>query len=314
MPEGGRIFLGDIRSYPLIACHDLERALASVADDATAEDIMHSITQLADVQSELLLSPSFFFDLQHQHPEITHVEIRPKLMELQNELSHYRYTVILHVGQHPHLDSPVDWLRWSDLKLAISDLPHCLRSSNEHVVRITHLPLEDLKGVEAILNQVRSGSCVDPVALRQRLATITSSTLSVPYLIHKMAVDEGWSVSLDYSNQDVSDGYLQAIFVHAANQDITGKFPPPLPQPKLHNTPAAARANSAAALSSLMRLLRTKLPESMIPNRIVSLAALPFNKNGKLDRRLLATQEYLSSQDGSSYSPASKPRIGPRSV
>ncbi|THU92946.1 AMP-binding-domain-containing protein, partial [Dendrothele bispora CBS 962.96] len=103
---GGRIFVGDVRSFSLIQFHDLERALATLESSASLDDIKEAMKRFGKVQSELLLDPAFFHQLRDIMPEVAHVEIIPKTFEYRNELSRYRYNVVLHIHKAPPIIVP----------------------------------------------------------------------------------------------------------------------------------------------------------------------------------------------------------------
>src|ERR1700754_333497 len=84
--------------------HPLEMQASSLF--ASTSDIAVTLNAYKHGQTELLVSPGFFFGLQRRVPSITHVEIKPKLMWVRNEFSRYRYSVILHVHDKPNIISP----------------------------------------------------------------------------------------------------------------------------------------------------------------------------------------------------------------
>ncbi|KAL8673562.1 MAG: hypothetical protein Q9168_002016 [Polycauliona sp. 1 TL-2023] len=92
------IFFGDIRSYALQKEFLISRALHKLEEKASKDDVQEKMMEMAQAELELLTDPGFFTSLQDQFPDlIEHVEILPKKMRANNELSCYRYTAILHV-------------------------------------------------------------------------------------------------------------------------------------------------------------------------------------------------------------------------
>ena len=71
--------------------------------------------------------------------------------------------------------------------------------------------------------------------------------------------------------------------------------------------PAAGAALDRDALAQVMQSLRTRLPQYMLPQHLVALAAIPLLPNGKVDRRALPPPASLlaAADDGA-------PRTGPR--
>ena len=149
------MFFGDIRSFPLSVYHDTQRAFATVTSTTKASDVLLAIDRLANMQSELLLSPQFFFDLQSRYPEIKHIEIHPKMMLTRNELSRYRYTAILFVERTPMLREPPTWFSWSDLGLTMEEFPRYLRTCSEDILGLWNIPMEDMIGLQSVVNVLR---------------------------------------------------------------------------------------------------------------------------------------------------------------
>ena len=101
--NGGCIFLGDLRSVGLDAHHDLARVIhCDPSSDLSASEIQKRLDLWRNRQVELKINPSFFFQLQKRPgSRISHIEILPKMMTTCNELSQFRYQVVLHIGSQP---------------------------------------------------------------------------------------------------------------------------------------------------------------------------------------------------------------------
>src|SRR4029077_4885884 len=94
---GGAIFLGDIRSLPLLeAFHtsiELQRASASTSQQELLERIGKQLAK----EKELTIDPALFLALKGQFPQISHVEIQHKRGRSHNELTRFRYDVLIHI-------------------------------------------------------------------------------------------------------------------------------------------------------------------------------------------------------------------------
>ncbi|KAE9402498.1 acetyl-CoA synthetase-like protein, partial [Gymnopus androsaceus JB14] len=301
MASTGRIFIGDVRSHALIPYHDVERMLASIEHDADIEDGRIIMQRYEEVQTELLLSPAFFYQLQKQFPEIAHVEIKPKLMKARNELSRYRYTVILHIGTPPMLITPKHWVDFADIG-STADIRSELRKrqcESGDVIGVTHIPIADIQIISDVLDRIEN--LTNPVSdLRHRIA---AQLVSTPAELKQIAREEGCEVILDYSSQGRHDNFLSAIFIPSAHSTeyLAGNFPriPSLDHSEYpsHNAVAKKTADVAAVLHSLEKRLRKGLPAYMVPSRIINLEHLPLNASGKLDRKLLSSAPFFESCD-----------------
>lgn len=57
---------------------------------------------------------------------------------------------------------------------------------------------------------------------------------------------------------------------------------------RARRTSSCVRCTGDAAEADLLAALRDRLPEYMVPRRIMLVESLPLNANGKIDRRALA--------------------------
>jgi amino acid adenylation domain-containing protein len=95
---GGHLFIGDIRSLPLLETfyQSVECYQASVP--LTPEQLRDRVQRRIAQEQELVIDPAFFTALQQHLPQITHVQIQPKQGRYENELNRFRYDVILQIG------------------------------------------------------------------------------------------------------------------------------------------------------------------------------------------------------------------------
>ena len=95
--HGGYIFVGDVRSLPLLeALHasvQLHQAPSSLSRAQLRQQVQNRMAQ----EEELIIDPAFFIALREYLPRISHMEILPKRGRYHNELTRFRYDVILHV-------------------------------------------------------------------------------------------------------------------------------------------------------------------------------------------------------------------------
>ncbi|KAF7337651.1 Amino acid adenylation domain-containing protein [Mycena sanguinolenta] len=289
MKSGGRIFLGDIRSYGLIEYHNTQRALGSLPGHASVIDVRKMLEGFSTTQTELLLNPSFFFNLQHRLPGITHVEILPKVMSARNELSRYRYTVVLHVAEQPTLIKPSTWVDFSTVDTPVQELRSVLRDSDESAVGLTKIRVLDLERIYSLRTQIDASDAEEAVASLHSHLVLSLGELSSPHALRLTAAQEGWTAFFDHSVQGFGSdcNYLQAIFVRTSSlptteRSIAGGFDVPaiLPGPK----------------SESSRMYAKHFPPYMVPH-IVTLDAFPLTVGGKMDSRLLASAQFFDAHD-----------------
>src|SRR5262249_24642187 len=106
----GRIFLGDVRHYGLLDAFHLSVQLYQARPEVSLRDLAASVSHKVRTESELLINPAWFYMLKERCARISQVQILPKEARYQNEMSAYRYDVVLLVGGEATLEPRVPWL------------------------------------------------------------------------------------------------------------------------------------------------------------------------------------------------------------
>ncbi|MGW3917430.1 AMP-binding protein, partial [Streptomyces sp. NPDC005070] len=113
LAPGGSLFLGDVRSLDLACCLQTGIALArpgGVGGDREA--LRRGIGHRVATETELLLSPALFGALARELPRVRAVDVRLKRGVHHNELSRYRYDVVLSTAEPVADLSGVPVVRW----------------------------------------------------------------------------------------------------------------------------------------------------------------------------------------------------------
>jgi amino acid adenylation domain-containing protein len=98
--SGGFVFVGDVRSLPLLEAFHTSVEIFKSGDALPVEELQRRVSNRVSDEEELILDPDFFDALKEYLPQISHVEILPKRGRVQNELTRFRYQVVIHIGEH----------------------------------------------------------------------------------------------------------------------------------------------------------------------------------------------------------------------
>ncbi|HEU4963515.1 MAG TPA: amino acid adenylation domain-containing protein [Bacilli bacterium] len=112
---GGSIFVGDVRSLPLLETFHTDVELFQAEDDLDVETFHSRVQARIGKDNELLMNPAFFYALQEHLPQVQDVQVLIKKGRGHNELIEFRYDVILHVGE------PVQEVNTADLSIVRLD-------------------------------------------------------------------------------------------------------------------------------------------------------------------------------------------------
>jgi SAM-dependent methyltransferase len=118
--SGGRIFIGDVRHLGLLPLFHGAVQFAKAPPSASARWLKRKVLLAVEQDRELVIDPQFFLELTHSIPRISGVEILLKRGQAHNELTRYRYDVVLHVGETRSIPSrrEAEWRDVSNRRLA----------------------------------------------------------------------------------------------------------------------------------------------------------------------------------------------------
>ena len=111
---GGRIFLGDLRHLGLLEAFRGAVQWRKAAAGLNAGRLRHRVAQAVREDQELVLDPALFEALARRLPGIGAVEAQLKRGTEDNELTRYRYDVVLHVGEAQPTVEPEVWTLGAD--------------------------------------------------------------------------------------------------------------------------------------------------------------------------------------------------------
>jgi len=284
--DGGHIFIGDVRSLPLLAAFATSVELFQVQDEVLLAELQQRASKRLRHTPELVLSPAFFFALQQRLPRLSRVDINLRLGRADNEMTRYRYNAILHIG--PELQAPcnIAFQDWSDAHLSLEGIRAMLRSglrsgSPFGVSRIPNVRIaKDLLAHERLATADPSLTAGD----FRRMVEQSSVPGAHPQDLLDAGADSGFRVFLSWAACR-GDGSYDAAFIPATASQPYASAVVPWPEPHacafahLANTPGQSKF-----LSDLMeRILahcHESLPPSCMPFRIVWVDSIPRSSDG----------------------------------
>jgi ubiquinone/menaquinone biosynthesis C-methylase UbiE len=151
---GGHIYVGDVRSLPLLQAFASSVELFQATDAMSVGELDDRIRRRIEREPELVISPAYFLALRDRFPKISRVDIRPLRGFSDNEMTRYRYEAILHVGPGTGSLLDAEFHDWAERKWSLDDIRSMLRQHPNEclgVKRIRNARIEkDLEAIAAL--------------------------------------------------------------------------------------------------------------------------------------------------------------------
>ena len=291
LKPAGSIFLGDLRSTRFQRAFHASVELHNAPDQMPVSDLRRRVEKRMAREQELVIDSSFFNDLRHQIPELCAAEIHLKRGLAANELSKFRYDVILKVGEaKPVRKVNTGALHWRKNELSVQILKQQLADERPEMLVTREVPnallMSEFNALELLDSDAGPQTSGE---LRKTLHTVKGDRgvnpedlwaleNELPYRVHLRP-----SAAPHYGSFDVvftrKDQTQEVALPELELEDEA-------PNRSYTNDPLRARMEQSL-LNSLRKLFNEKLPDYMVPSEYVFMTAWPLTSNGKIDRSAL---------------------------
>jgi amino acid adenylation domain-containing protein/non-ribosomal peptide synthase protein (TIGR01720 family) len=278
LAPGGSLFVGDVRNFRLLHCLRAAVETRRQTDPADPAALRAVVERSTAWEGELLLDPDFFAAL-----EGFDAEIRVKRGDHHNELTRYRYDVVLRkAGGATAPEAAEQRLDWAELGSSAALEDRLATDGGPARLRVTAVP-----------NARLSGDLADLAAVRDGVRRADSVGVD-PEALYALGARHGYQVAVTW-NGTAEDGSLDVVLA-AAGLPL-GALYLPSGEVRSANRPVPFRD-----VNALMRRLRSfaaeSLPDYMVPSALVPVQRIPVTPSGKIDPAALPVPDYAALSAG----------------
>jgi natural product biosynthesis luciferase-like monooxygenase protein len=314
LAPGGAVFVGDVRSLPLFPAFAASVELAQAPDGLATGELLARIERRRRHDGELVIDPDLFHALGAELPDLAEVEVQLKRGRHGNEMSRFRYDVVLRKraadeAADETLDETSDETSGEAARAEASGTPR----------RPVHAPtLADVERLLAEGPAVLELRDVPNARVARELAALARLALEPrPATVAELRADLGgdtaaidpealWRLAPEYDVAITwSSSGPHAFDARFHRRDVARAFRAPAPRAAARPWESYARGPEQRAEAELVPELRARLkqtlPQYMIPSAFVVLDALPLTANGKVNRQALPAPDRARQEASSPY-------------
>lgn len=290
LTDGGHIFIGDVRSLPLLDLFYASVEASKAQPGMRVGELRSRARRKAAQDPELCVHPGLFSALAARLPRITEVRVLPKSGRYDNELSRFRFDVVLTVdGARPQ--PAVESRTWDD-SLDVAGLVQLLQREQPHRLAYANVPNARLVNDLALYRLLKAH---DPAAhVGQLLARATGAAAAGVHPQDLLDLGERvpYDIEISWLNGRADGAFDVAFTRHGAHRDNGAGSGSPAGASavadlrRFANDPLWHRTSSSM-VPGVAAHAREQLPEPMLPARYLVVPEMPLSRSGKVDYRAL---------------------------
>lgn len=294
LTRGGTIFVGDVKHLGLLPMLHNSAQLGEVMPEVKVDHLRKRVSFAVSREKELAIEPRFFHEVPKLLQGIGAVDIQLKRGSGSNELTRYRYDVMLHAGDELARRQVAQCVEWRTNIGSIVGLDSSLERGELVAARVTSIPNSRLIGDARALRLVESCDLNSEIRLiRSQLENQFSEGVD-PEVFWRLGHKHGYDVRVSWPEGGAPETFEVELLSRARASEIDWKTLASErqlePLERYIHSPLNVTFGQKV-VPQIRDYLKEQLPEYMIPSAWVMLHEMPLTQNGKIDRRDLSLRE-----------------------
>jgi thioester reductase-like protein len=290
---GGHLVVGDVRSLLLLRAFHASVVLAQAPPGLSRAEVTRLVDDRTINEEELVIDPRLFAALEGWLPGVAAVQIHLKGGVARNELTKFRYDVVICKGTAAPRRDAIDWIDAQERKLGLGAIEQ-LVAAHDGACAIRGIADARLVSERRLVEALQDETLASADDIRAAITGEDSAAIEP---------DSVWKIGRRLKRRvevrpGTKAGTYDVAFAAAGGVTTDIAFPdvvtPNVFLERFGNRPArvvAMRRLRRELGPRLRQSLRTCIPSHLIPGTITVVDALPRAPNGKLDLAALERHE-----------------------